>query len=129
MTDPLPAGTTFVSVAPSQGSCSGTTTVTCDLGTLADGVSATITLVVHVDGATPGGTVITNTATESSPDAIPELRAATADPTEANNSASVSVTVLAAPRAPDATAGAPAGTTTGAAAVAVAVVAVPRFTG
>ena len=73
MTDPLPARTGFVSATPSQGACSGTTTVTCELGTLADGASATITLVVHVDPATPGGTVITNTATESSPEPEPEV--------------------------------------------------------
>jgi uncharacterized repeat protein (TIGR01451 family) len=124
VTDPLPAGTTFVSATPSQGSCTGTTTVTCGLGTLTDGASATITLVVHVDPGTPGGTVITNTATVTSPQ--PEVTAATADPADANNSASVSVTVLARPEAPQsASATGSAGTAT----AAFAVVAVPRFTG
>ena len=36
--DPLPAGETLVSATPSQGSCSGT--VTCDLGTVANGGAA-----------------------------------------------------------------------------------------
>jgi uncharacterized repeat protein (TIGR01451 family) len=130
VTDPLPARTSFVSVTPSQGSCSGTTTVTCELGTLADGASATITIVVHVDPATPGGTVITNTATESSPEPQPEVSAATADPAQADNSASVSVTVLAAPSA-NASVGTAATTaaTTTTATAAFAVVTVPRFTG
>ena len=131
VTDPLPAGTSFVSATPSQGACSGTTTVTCELGTLADGASATITLVVHVDPATPGGTIITNTATASSPEPEPEVSASTADPAAADNSASVSVTVLAAPKAPEAGVNASAGAsaTTGTATAAFAVVTVPRFTG
>ncbi len=124
VTDPLPAGTTFVSATPSQGSCTGTTTVTCGLGTLTDGASATITLVVHVDPGTPGGTVITNTATVTSPQ--PEVTAATADPADANNSASVSVTVLARPEAPQSV---PATGSAGTATAAFAVVAVPTFTG
>ncbi len=67
VTDTLPAGVTLVSAASSQGSCTGTTTVTCNLGTLLGGGSATINLVVT---KTVGGTV-TNTAmvtgTESDP--------------------------------------------------------------
>src|SRR5205085_10148517 len=35
VTDTLPAGMTFFSATPTQGSCSGTTTVTCSMGTLA----------------------------------------------------------------------------------------------
>jgi uncharacterized repeat protein (TIGR01451 family) len=45
MFDTLPAGVTFVSVTPSQGSCTGTSDIICDLGTMAPG-SATVTLVV-----------------------------------------------------------------------------------
>ncbi|HMF05204.1 MAG TPA: DUF11 domain-containing protein [Acidimicrobiia bacterium] len=123
VTDPLPAGTAFVSVTPSQGSCSGTTTVTCNLGTIANGASSTITLAVNVDVATPGGTVITNTATVSSPE--PEVTATTADPAKANDAATAKVTVLAAPKAPEASTGASSATAT----AAFAVVAVPRFTG
>ena len=55
LTDQLPAGTTLVSATPSQGTCSGTTTVTCDLGTLANGASATVSVVVHVDRVGRGG--------------------------------------------------------------------------
>ena len=41
LTDVLPAGVTFMSATPSQGSCSGTTTVTCSLGAILSGLTAT----------------------------------------------------------------------------------------
>ncbi|HSE24694.1 MAG TPA: PQQ-dependent sugar dehydrogenase, partial [Pyrinomonadaceae bacterium] len=44
--DNLPAGITFASAATSQGACSGTSTVTCQLGTLSSGSGAVITIVV-----------------------------------------------------------------------------------
>ena len=46
VTDPLPGGVTFVSATPSRGTCSGTATVTCPLGGLANGESATVAIVV-----------------------------------------------------------------------------------
>ena len=46
VTDTIPGSTTFVSASSSQGSCSGTSTVTCNLGTLTNGASATVTIVV-----------------------------------------------------------------------------------
>ena len=60
MSDELPPGVNFVSVATSQGSCTGTTAIHCNLGVLS-GVqdSATVTLVVT---PTTAGT-LTNTAT------------------------------------------------------------------
>jgi uncharacterized repeat protein (TIGR01451 family) len=51
VTDTVPAGTTLVSATPSQGSCSGIFSVTCSLGALAVGASATIEIVVTVDPA------------------------------------------------------------------------------
>lgn len=60
--DILPAGTAFVSATPSQGTCTGTTTVSCDLGSLGTGAQATVTIVATVTGA---GT-INNTATVAS---------------------------------------------------------------
>ena len=81
VTDTLPAGVTFNSATPSQGSCSQASgTVTCPLGTLGSGASASVTITV-----TPasGGT-ITNQATVS---------ASTADPVLVNNAASASTTV------------------------------------
>lgn len=49
VTDALPAGVSFVSATPSQGSCSEASgTVTCDLGTIAAAGSATVDIVVDV---------------------------------------------------------------------------------
>ena len=59
LADPLPAGTTFVSVSTTQGSCTGGALVNCNLGTIAKGQTVTITLVVTANQA---GT-LTNTVT------------------------------------------------------------------
>jgi uncharacterized repeat protein (TIGR01451 family) len=69
VSDTLPAGTQFVSATPSQGSCSGTTTVTCNLGTINNGANATITLQTLVTATT--GT-ISNSATVTSPVSDPD---------------------------------------------------------
>ncbi|GIK40830.1 MAG: hypothetical protein BroJett011_46630 [Chloroflexota bacterium] len=76
VTDTLPASVSFGSATSSQGSCSGTTLVTCNLGTLAGGATATITIVVT---PTVEGVVITNQA---------EVTATEPDPNLANNTAS-----------------------------------------
>jgi choice-of-anchor B domain-containing protein len=47
LTDTLPANLSFVSATASQGTCSGTTTVTCNLGTIQNGAAATVTLVAR----------------------------------------------------------------------------------
>ena len=77
VTDVLPAGTTFVSATPSQGTCAGTTTITCTIGTLAGGASATIALVVTLP-STAGP--VSNTAT---------VAMTNADPNPANNASTV----------------------------------------
>ncbi len=59
MMDALPAGVSLISAVPSQGSCSGTTTVTCPLGGLLAGGSATIDLVVT---KTVGGSISNSAA-------------------------------------------------------------------
>jgi glucose/arabinose dehydrogenase len=46
VTDQLPAGPAFGSAIPSQGACSGTTTVTCNPGSIANASSATISITV-----------------------------------------------------------------------------------
>ena len=79
VTDTLPAGVTLVSAASTQGSCTGTTTVICNLGTLPGGGSATINLVVT---KTVGGKVL-NTAMATG---------AEADPNMANNTNASSTT-------------------------------------
>jgi uncharacterized repeat protein (TIGR01451 family) len=82
VSDVLPAGLTFVSASPSQGSCSGTATVTCSLGNMNIGASATITLVAHTPLSI---TAISNTATVSS---------VTADPNSANNTSTASTSPI-----------------------------------
>ena len=80
MTDPLPATATFVSSTSSQGNCTGTATVTCNLGSLSNGAAATVTIVVTPTQA--GG--LSNTAT---------VAANEADPVASNNSATEPTTV------------------------------------
>lgn len=84
VTDVLPAGTTFVSATASQGTCSGTTTVTCTLGAIASGANATIALTVL---APLNASTISNTATVAN---APE-----ADPTPGNNTSPTAITSLA----------------------------------
>jgi uncharacterized repeat protein (TIGR01451 family) len=83
LTDPLPAGVTLVSATPSRGSCSGTTTVSCQLGIFPSGASATVDIVVHVSSTTSG--TLTNTATVS---------AVTSDPNPSNNTATTTTTAV-----------------------------------
>ncbi|MDQ3666920.1 MAG: PQQ-dependent sugar dehydrogenase [Acidobacteriota bacterium] len=61
MSDTLPAGVSFVSATPSQGSCNGGGPVTCALGNVAVGATAVITIVVNP----PATGSIINTATVS----------------------------------------------------------------
>jgi uncharacterized repeat protein (TIGR01451 family) len=82
VTDVLPAGVTFVSATPTQGSCSGTTTITCNLGALANGGSASIVLQVTPAASGP----LSNTASVS---AAPQP-----DPNNANDQSTSNVTVL-----------------------------------
>lgn len=44
VTDPLPAGVTLGAITSTQGTCSGTTTITCALGTLSPGATAVVTI-------------------------------------------------------------------------------------
>jgi uncharacterized repeat protein (TIGR01451 family) len=69
VSDSLPSGVTFVSATPSQGNCSGTTTISCGLGSLSNGGSATVTIVVTPTQA--GG--ISNTATVTRNETDPDL--------------------------------------------------------
>jgi uncharacterized repeat protein (TIGR01451 family) len=77
VTDPLPAGATLVSVSSTQGTCSGTSTIVCNIGELAPAAEATISLTVTV-----GAGISINTATVS---------AANAEANPANNSSSAAI--------------------------------------
>jgi uncharacterized repeat protein (TIGR01451 family)/CSLREA domain-containing protein len=86
ITDPLPAGTSFVGAVASQGSCGEDAgVVTCPLGGLASGGSATVDLTVALPDVA-GDTTLTNTA---------GVTATTDDPDPADNAASTDVTVIA----------------------------------
>ncbi len=98
--DFLPAGVTLVSAVPSQGDCTGSGPVDCDLGALANGASATITIVVTAD--IEGD--LTNRA---------DVVGAMIDPDPANNEAVASVTAVNPPPPPDLLSGAGCGLSAG----------------
>ena len=79
--DNLPAGVSFVSATPSQGTCSGTTTIACNLGDIANSGTATVSIIVN---PTAAGTAV-NSANVAS---------ATTDYNTVNNSASASTLVI-----------------------------------
>ncbi|MCU1347909.1 MAG: domain containing protein [Acidobacteria bacterium] len=81
VTDTLPAGMTFISATP-PGACSGTTTVTCNAATLASGATTTFTITATLP-ATAGP--VTNSAS---------VTTATGDSFPANNSSSLTFTVI-----------------------------------
>jgi uncharacterized repeat protein (TIGR01451 family) len=82
LADPLPAGTSFVSVSTTQGSCTGGALINCNLGTIAKGATATITLVVTAQQAG----VVNNTVT---------VVGAEPESNTANNQATATTLVLA----------------------------------
>ena len=85
VTDSLPAQLSFVSATSTQGSCSfSSPTVTCQLGTLAQGANAAV--VITVTGSTP--VTVTNTAT---------VTANEPDGNSTNNSSSQSTKISASP--------------------------------
>ena len=81
ITDPLPAGLDFINATAGCENQSGT--VTCDVGTVPAGGSASVTVRTHTTNAV-AGTAVTNLATVSSDDLDPNL---------ANNQASATVDV------------------------------------
>ena len=81
VTDTLPPQLTFVSATPSTGSCSGTVTITCNLGTLNPAGSETITIVATMNGTGP----TTNVAAVASD---------TADGDGTDNTGQVTFTIL-----------------------------------
>jgi uncharacterized repeat protein (TIGR01451 family) len=85
VTDTLPAGVIFDSATPSQGTCSQSSgTVTCPLGALNNGASATVQILVRPSA----------TGSLSNQAAVVSERA---DPNNSNNSATAGTTVNSAP--------------------------------
>jgi uncharacterized repeat protein (TIGR01451 family)/fimbrial isopeptide formation D2 family protein len=91
--DTLPAGTTFKSAAPSQGTCSANgQAVTCELGALASGGSAQVSITVEVS-ATATGT-LRNVASVEGPEP---------DPDKSNNESAVEGPITPVPAVPTGT--------------------------
>jgi uncharacterized repeat protein (TIGR01451 family) len=88
VSDELPSSVSFVSWSATQGSCSGTTTLSCTLGNLSKGATAGVEIVVRANQA---GT-ITNVAT---------VKGNQKDNNQANNQSAASTTVTSPP--PDVT--------------------------
>ena len=86
VSDPLPAGVTFVSVVPSAGCAVASGTVTCGLGDLGRSETRNLQITVTLDPGI-GGTTLTNAATVRS---APATGDATPDPTPTNNNSTVS---------------------------------------
>ena len=84
LADAVPAGLTLLQVTPTQGTCTTTSPVACELGTITPGSSARVTLLVRVDAARDPGTV-TNTARATT---------TTAQTVTTNDAASTDVTVV-----------------------------------
>jgi uncharacterized repeat protein (TIGR01451 family)/CSLREA domain-containing protein len=85
VTDTLPAGVTLFGSTASQGSCSGTATVTCSLGTIdssATGTTNTASVTITVLPTTAGS--LSNSASVSE---------TTTDPVSTNNTASATTTI------------------------------------
>ncbi|MBS1789327.1 MAG: DUF11 domain-containing protein [Acidobacteria bacterium] len=86
VTDPLPAGVNLVSVSSTKGTCSGTTTVTCNIGTLAPIApdnQAVVTIKVQVPFTFPVGS-LSNSAS---------VVGGSTDPTGSNNTNTSIITV------------------------------------
>ena len=76
----VPSSGSLVSIVPSVGSCSTTNGVTCDLGGLANGASATVTLLVTQTTAGSGTLTVDTSGSEN-------------DPNLTNNQATASLTI------------------------------------
>ncbi len=88
--DALPGGVAFGSSTPTQGACSGTTTVNCNLGSLSVGATAVVTIVV-----TPSAQgQLANTAT---------VAAGETDSDSSNNSSSITTFIQPAATSPSMT--------------------------
>ena len=88
ITDPLPAGTTYVGSSPASACTLGSdnVTVTCDAGPIAAGAQSVATITVLVGGTVTSGTDLVNTATVTGVDE---------DPSPANNAATATTGITA----------------------------------
>jgi hypothetical protein len=78
VTDALPAQMTVLNATPTQGSCSGTTTITCNLGTILAGDNASVAINVTASN-TPGSTTNSASVLATQIDSTPADNTDTAD--------------------------------------------------
>jgi uncharacterized protein (TIGR03437 family) len=67
LTDRLPQGATLVSATASQGSCAGTSDVSCDLGNMVEGSTARVTIVVNAPATRTASNTVSVSANETEP--------------------------------------------------------------
>ena len=97
VTDPLPDSFIPSSVTSTQGACTQSPPVVCDLGTVTTATAVTVTIVGTIDLNTPPG-VMTNVATVAAPAQDPLLGNNTAEaPVTVTASTAISTTETAAP--------------------------------
>jgi uncharacterized repeat protein (TIGR01451 family) len=85
VTDTLPSGVTYFGSTASQGTCSGTTTITCSLGTIDSsqtGTTNSATVMITVLPTTPGSLTDSASVSETG-----------TDPVSTNNTASAATTI------------------------------------
>jgi uncharacterized repeat protein (TIGR01451 family) len=90
VTDEIPGGVTLVSVSHSQGTCSDVGTVTCNLGNLAVGASAAVTITATVN-PTASNRICNTVNVTASPDPDSSDNTATACVTVARSIVSITV--------------------------------------
>jgi len=91
VTDFLPNNVSLVSATPSQGSCSGPITVSCALGNLANGATATVTIAVRpaAAGALSNTASVTGSPNDPNPDDNSDTETTTVNPSPPANAAPV----------------------------------------
>ena len=92
LTDRLASGSTVVSARSSDGSCVGSSTASCNLGTLASGATATVRLVVRMTSV--GSKTDRVTVSSATLDTAGHDASGAGDPNPANNSSSTTTAVL-----------------------------------
>jgi uncharacterized repeat protein (TIGR01451 family) len=78
LSDSLPAGVELVSVTPTQGTCTGTTGITCTLGNISAHATATVTVTVRILGTAPDSLVNSASVASSTLDSNPANNVASA---------------------------------------------------
>ncbi len=76
LSDPMPAGNTYVSSSTTQGTCTGGATLSCDIGDM--GVEASVTVTLVTTPSTTGDQTNTVTVTGNETDSNPDNNTATA---------------------------------------------------